>query len=80
MMPKILHQNRLRITRVQVTNEELQTTEFNKFSAEISLFQAISTIKLLNSVYKSLIDVCLQLERAPLYCFGVKWLLAIELY
>ena len=35
--------------------------------AEISLFQAISTIKLLNSVYKSLIDVCLQLERALLY-------------
>ena len=63
-----------------MTNKELQTTEFNNFSAEISIFQAISTIKLLNSVYKSLIDVCLQLERAPLYCFGVKWLLAIELY
>ena len=67
MMPKMLHRNRLRVTRVQVTNKELQTTEFNNFSAEISLFQAISTIKLLNSVYKSLIDVCLQLERALLY-------------
>ena len=31
--------------------------EFNNFSAEISLSQAISTKKLLNSVYKSLIDV-----------------------
>ena len=36
------------------------STEFNKFFPEISPSEVISTKKLLNSVYTSLIDVCLQ--------------------
>ena len=65
----MLCQNGFRITIVQMTIEQgsanrhnsVTEAEFNDFSAETSTSYAIPTETLLNSIYKALSDVCLQL-------------------
>lgn len=66
-MPQMLHQNGFRNTKVQMTMEQGIASQhhsiiFSNFSAEISPYKIVSTDMLLNSVFKSLSDVCSQLQ------------------
>ena len=48
-------------SRIASRHHLVISTKFDDFSAKISLSEAISTKKLLNFVYETVIDVCLQL-------------------